>query len=186
MNRPAPDTRAWGTAAEVGPVRHQLDHEHDDQPRFRIDAVVGAVGAAPSEGAHRTQPARAVAIDRLEAKAESEPGRRVQRADLVRRHQRDGSRREDADAIERAAVANHLEEARVVARGREQARAAGEVLARARRRSGPARGRPPARERSCRPVRSSRPSPGAARCSGGRKNCVSFIPSGVVIRAAMN
>ena len=75
-------------------------------------------------------PSAPIAVHGLEPEAESEPGGRVERPDLVRRHQRDGARRENTHAVERAAVADHLEKARVVAGGREQPGAAGEALAR--------------------------------------------------------
>src|SRR5262245_35475484 len=54
----------------------------------------------------------------------------MQRTDLIGRHQLHGARGEDANAVERAAVANHLQEPRVVARRRQETRAAGEALAR--------------------------------------------------------
>src|SRR5262249_56009907 len=47
------------------------------------------------------------------------------------RRGRGGARGENAEAVERAAIANHLEEACVVARGRQQPGAARETLARA-------------------------------------------------------
>src|SRR4051794_3396693 len=36
-------------ASEVGGVRQHLHHEHDDEPRLRIDTVRRGVGARPPE-----------------------------------------------------------------------------------------------------------------------------------------
>ena len=95
------------------------------RPSLRSDLVADPYRAAPPEGADRAEACRAVAVDGLEAEAEAEPRWRVQRAYLIRGHERDRARREDAGAVERAAVANHLEKTRVVARGRQQACAPG-------------------------------------------------------------
>ncbi len=78
----------------------------------------------------RLHAARAVAVNGFEPEAVAEPRRRMQRAGLVRRHQLDGARREDADAVERALVPDHLQEAGVVAGRGQQAGAAGETAPR--------------------------------------------------------
>ena len=54
----------------------------------------------------------------------------VDRAQVVDRHQLDRLAAQDARALERAPLQHHLQEARVVARGGEEAGAAGEALAR--------------------------------------------------------
>src|SRR6185369_18076813 len=92
-----------------------------------IDAIDGAVGAAPTERADGVHAVRAVAIRGLEAEAEAQPRGRVERADLIARHQIDGPRREDANVAERAPVADHLEETRVVASRGQQPGAAREA-----------------------------------------------------------
>src|SRR5258707_428428 len=116
--------------AEIGAVGEQLNHQHADEPRLRIDAIHRTVRTAPAERSDRVHAVGAVAIGRLESKSEAEAARRVQRTDLVRRHEFNGAWRENADAVEGAAVADHLEKARVIARGGKQARAARETLAR--------------------------------------------------------
>ena len=94
----------------------------------RIDAVPGAVGAAPAPGAHRLHAAGAVTIVGLEAEAEADWRLAAQLADLVGGHELHGVRREDAHLAERAAIAQRLEEGRIVARRRNQSRAAGKLL----------------------------------------------------------
>ena len=99
----------------------------------------------------------------------------------------DGARREDADAVERAAVANHLEEPRVVARGGQQARRRPRSSGAGRRRSAPCPSAPSgARDDPCRRLPLAYTAASRSRSAGGRKNCVSFMPSGPVIRVRMN
>src|SRR4051794_20088554 len=118
-------------APEVGGVRQHLHHEADHQVCVGIDAVGRAVGARPSERAGRVESVGAEPIGGFEAEPVAHAVRRMQRADLVGRHQRHRPPRENAHAVERATAADHLEETRVVLRGRQQTRAAGETLARA-------------------------------------------------------
>ena len=177
----APDTRGWERFANVGRVRHQLDHHHHHQARFRIDAIHRAVGAAPPERALAAHAVGAVAIDGLEAEAESQAGRRMQRADLVGGHQLHRARRQNPRAVERAAAAHRLEEAaRSRARSRAGRRRRRNSCA-ARRRRSPGRARPPAHARTCRRRRCHRRPRSRSFCAGGRKNCVSFMPSGAVM-----
>ena len=98
----------------------------------RIHVVGAPVRSTPAERSHRRHPVGAVALRRLEAEAEPEcAGRVEQGAGLVVRHEVDRVRREDADAIQLAAVEQHLEEAGVVGGGRDQSRAPREAAARA-------------------------------------------------------
>src|SRR3954468_22351774 len=124
----------------------------------------------------------------------------MQRSHLVGGHQLDRARRQDAHAVERTAVADHLEEPRIVAGGGQQAGAAGkaaartvDVMALAARAVGRTADLPAVAVRA-RPAAAGGPPPpwlsgrGAwppgsrSRCIGARKNCVSFMPSGPVMR----
>src|SRR5688500_16500093 len=81
--------------AEIRAAWEQLHHEHHHQPRVRVDKVGRSVGTAPAERTDGAEAVRAIPIHGLEAKAETEAGRRMQRPDLIRRHQRDGPWREN-------------------------------------------------------------------------------------------
>src|SRR5207237_7271770 len=94
----------WKFILDVGTVRNQLNHQYDDETRVGIDAVHRPVRAAPPERSDRVESIRAVPIGRLEAETEAESGRRMQRSDLVRGHQMHGARRQDANAVQRAAA----------------------------------------------------------------------------------
>src|SRR5690606_11831762 len=111
--------------AQVGAVRNELEHQHHHEPRFGIDPVDRTVGAAPAEGADRIQFACAEAVGSLETVAVAEPAGLPQIANLVRRHQPDGTGAEQPLAFVDTPAPDHLEEPRVVVRGRQEARSAG-------------------------------------------------------------
>ena len=118
--------------SQLRPVRHQLHHEDHDQPGLGIDQIGRAVGAAPA-GTRRPTPAvRAIAIHRLEIRSRS-PGRSWSAACRLWLVVISATVRGDehAHAVERAAVAGHLEEPRVIAGRRDQSGATGKTLPRA-------------------------------------------------------
>src|SRR5258708_31771087 len=71
--------------AEIGGVGEQLNHQHADEPRLRIDTIDRTVRAAPAERSDRVHSVSAVAIRRLESQSEAEAACGMQRANLVRR-----------------------------------------------------------------------------------------------------
>ena len=158
-------------------VWNQLNHQDHHQPRFWIDAIHRTVAPPqPNEPRCSCRWRRNDRRSRIRVRS-PRPVAEWRVADLVGRHELDRVRRQDAHPVERAAAAHRLEEACVVARRRNQSRAAGEALARPvdvvpwpRAPSG-ARTLLP----SCRCRRRRRADPCSA---GGRKNCVSFMPSG--------
>src|SRR5215471_2606705 len=107
-----------------------LRHVHGHQLLLRVDPEVGASVAGPEELAYRTWPGRLadVTADR-EAQAEAvavagDPVRAALDArtqHVIRRHEGNGPRPENAHAVELAAVGEHLRKAQVVARGRSEA-----------------------------------------------------------------
>src|SRR5690606_16492476 len=115
---------------EIQLPRQELEHQHHDDSSLRVDAVRGAVGAAPAERADAVHAARAVALDGLEAQPEAQAILRMQIADLVRDHEADGARRQDALSVELAAPPQHLQKARIVASRRYQPGSARETHAR--------------------------------------------------------
>src|SRR5690606_22498816 len=114
----------------VRSVRYQLDHEDDDEAVIRIDTIPGAVRAAPPVRADLTHAGSAEALDRLECEAPAEAVDVVEGAGLVRRQQLHRARCENPHTVELASVADHLEKACVIVRGRHQTGAAGEAAAR--------------------------------------------------------
>src|SRR5262245_11817452 len=89
------------------------------------------IGAAPAIFADRTRLTRLAEV-RHDAEAETEAHSRLIGGEhqIVRRHQLDALARDVALAIQLAAAPEHLQEARIVFRRREQSRAAGKRNAR--------------------------------------------------------
>ena len=73
-------------------------------------------------------PSAPVLSIRVKPEAEALARNAVAGANLTVRHQIHFARGKNTDTVERAAVPNHLEEARVVARGRQNPGAAGEFF----------------------------------------------------------
>ena len=99
-------------------VRSNLSHQDSNQFVARIDPEHSAEGTAPSVG---SDCARHAAWSQLggDRVAESESESRAAQPDrlvagVIRSHQPDRSRAEDADTVQFAAVEHHLMEAEVV------------------------------------------------------------------------
>ena len=133
---------AQGIAVRHAGVWWNLDHLHRDQFLGRIDPEVGAPDAAPVEAADG---ARQKAELRIGANGEAQaPAGPDARAHIlaehageshigrkgVRRHPPYGIGREDARPVELAAIQQHLAEAQVIRRCRNQPATTGEQLCR--------------------------------------------------------
>src|SRR5258708_3031394 len=113
----------------VGRVRHELDHQHQNGAALDIDLVGCSVGSTPTESAYPRHAAGTIAIHRLKSEAETQSRVGVKRPGLIGGHERHGARRENANAIKRATIADHFKKTRVVVRRGSEASAARETLA---------------------------------------------------------
>src|SRR5260370_15583345 len=114
----------------VGGVRHELDHQHQNGVALDIDLIGCSVGSTPTESAYPRHPAGTIAVHRLKSEAETQSRIGVKRAGLIGGHEGHGARRENANAIKRATVADHFKKTRVVVRRGGEASAAREALTR--------------------------------------------------------
>src|SRR5258708_290586 len=114
----------------VGRVRHELDHQNQNGVALDINLVGCSVGSTPTESAYARHAAGTIAVHRLKSEAETQSRVGVKRRGLIGGHERHGARRENANAIKRAIVANHFQKTRVVVRRGSEASAAREALTR--------------------------------------------------------
>src|SRR6266849_7928110 len=111
--------------------RHRLRHDHANERFLRIDPEPRARGAAPVVFARGTgDGVHAGLLADLEAEPETVPGleqrdRRLDRAEMIRRHVTHRCPAEEPGAVELTTVRQHLHETRVVAGRPGRAGAAG-------------------------------------------------------------